>query len=101
VRVAYNGPDGVTAAQEWRPEAVLCDIGLPGLDGYGVAAALRRNPDTAAALLIAVTSYGSNEDRKRAWAAGFSAHVTKPADPDLLLRLLPGGTSGGIANAMS
>ncbi len=47
VRVAYSGPEGVTLAQEWRPDIVLCDIGLPGLDGYGVARQLRLNPTTA------------------------------------------------------
>jgi CheY-like chemotaxis protein len=90
VRVANNGPAGVQSAKEWHPDAVLCDIGLPGLDGYGVAEELRRNPDTAAALLVAVTSYGSEEDQRRAHAAGFSVHVTKPADPTVLLQLLPG-----------
>jgi CheY-like chemotaxis protein len=81
VRVAYDGPEGVRAASEWHPDAVLCDIGLPGLDGYGVAAELRRNPATAAALLVAVTGYGSDEDQRRAWEAGFSVHVTKPVAP--------------------
>jgi CheY-like chemotaxis protein len=88
--VAYDGLAGVKAAKEWHPDTVLCDIGLPGLDGYGVAAELRRNPDTAAALLVAVTGYGSDEDRKRAWRAGFSVHVTKPADPEVLFQLLAG-----------
>src|SRR5690349_10976682 len=71
VRVATSGPAGVQAAKEWHPDAVLCDIGLPGLDGYGVAEELRRDPDTAATLLVAVTGYGSEEDRRRAHAAGF------------------------------
>jgi CheY-like chemotaxis protein len=88
VRVAHDGLEGVKAASEWHPDAVLCDIGLPGLDGYGVAAELRRNPETAAALLVAVTGYGSDEDQQRAWRAGFSVHVTKPADPVMLLQLL-------------
>jgi CheY-like chemotaxis protein len=48
-RVAYTGPDGVRLAQEWPPDIVLCDIGLPGLDGYGVATALRQHPATAPA----------------------------------------------------
>src|SRR5262249_6143992 len=52
VRVAYNGPEGVAVAREWRPDAVLSDIGLPGLDGFGVAVALRRDPATAGALLV-------------------------------------------------
>ena len=84
VEVAYTGPDGVRAAGVHRPEVVICDIGLPGLDGYGVAAALRRNPDTASARLIALTGYGQDEDRRRAMAAGFDEHLTKPADPTAL-----------------
>ena len=73
---------------EHRPEVVICDIGLPGLDGYGVAAALRRNPDTASARLIALTGYGQDEDRRRAREAGFDEHLTKPADPTALEALL-------------
>jgi PAS domain S-box-containing protein len=88
VEVAYTGPDGVRAAGEHRPEVVICDIGLPGLDGYGVAAALRRNPDTASARLIALTGYGQDEDRRRAREAGFDEHLTKPADPTALEALL-------------
>ncbi len=59
VRVAYTGPEGVRAVAEWEPDVVLCDIGLPGLDGYGVAAALRGHPATANVRLIAITAYGS------------------------------------------
>jgi CheY-like chemotaxis protein len=88
VRVAYNGPDGVRAAEEWRPDVVLCDIGLPGLDGYGVAAALRRKPGMARARLIAITAYGSDEARRRSREVGFERHFVKPVDPDVLLELL-------------
>ena len=88
VRVAYTGPDGVRAAVEWAPEVIISDIGLPGLDGYGVASELRRNPATANACLIAVTGYGSEEDRRRALESGFDHHLTKPADPAVLQRLL-------------
>jgi CheY-like chemotaxis protein len=90
VRVAYTGPDGVATARDWRPEVIVCDIGLPDLDGYGVAAAVRSDPATAGALLIAVTGYGQEEDRRRALAAGFDHHLTKPAPPDVLLKLLTG-----------
>ncbi|HEX5271590.1 MAG TPA: response regulator [Gemmataceae bacterium] len=90
VRVAYNGPDGVRAAEEWRPDVVLCDIGLPGLDGYGVAAALRQRPATANARLIAITAYGSEEARRRSREVGFEEHFVKPVDPDVLLELLAG-----------
>ena len=88
VTVAYTGPDGVKAAEEHRPAVVICDIGLPGMDGYRVARALRENPATAAARLIALTGYGQEEDRRRAREAGFDEHLTKPADPAVLGALL-------------
>jgi PAS domain S-box-containing protein len=88
VVVAYTGLEGVRAAHECRPDVVLCDIGLPGLDGYGVARQLRSNPATATARLIAVTGYGSEEDRRRALASGFDFHLTKPADPGRIRQLL-------------
>jgi CheY-like chemotaxis protein len=90
VRVAYNGPDGVRAVEEWAPDVVLCDIGLPGLDGYGVAVALRGRAGTAKARLIAITAYGSDEARRRSREAGFEQHFVKPVDPDVLLDLLAG-----------
>ena len=86
--VAYSGPDGVQAAERWQPDVVLCDIGLPGLDGYGVARKLRDNPTTAKARLFAVTAYGQDEDRRRSHEAGFEQHLVKPVDPDALQRVL-------------
>jgi CheY-like chemotaxis protein len=70
---------------------VLCDIGLPGLDGYGVAQVLRRDPTTANARLIAVTAYGSDEARKRSQEVGFERHFVKPVDPDTLLGVMTDG----------
>jgi CheY-like chemotaxis protein len=86
--VAYSGPDGVTAAEQWQPDVVLCDIGLPGLDGYGVARRLRRNPSTAKARLIAVTGYGAEDDKRRSQEVGFDAHLVKPVDPAALQAVL-------------
>jgi signal transduction histidine kinase len=88
VAVAYTGPDGVRAAEARRPEVIICDIGLPGMDGYRVAETLRGNPATASARLIALTGYGRDEDRRRARAAGFDEHLTKPADPAALEAIL-------------
>jgi CheY-like chemotaxis protein len=88
VAVAYSGHDGVRAAQQCRPDVVLCDIGLPGLDGYAVARNLLSNPATAQARLIAVTAYGQDEDRRRSHEAGFEQHLVKPVDPDDLRRAL-------------
>jgi CheY-like chemotaxis protein len=87
-RVAYTGPEGVRLALEWPAEVVLCDIGLPGLDGYEVATALRRHPATAQARLIALTAYSSDADRRRSQEAGFERHLVKPVHPDVLLELL-------------
>ena len=88
VAVAYAGHDGVQAAEQCQPDVVLCDIGLPGLDGYGVARKIRANPTTAKARLIAVTAYGQDEDRRRSHEAGFEQHLVKPVDPDALQRVL-------------
>jgi signal transduction histidine kinase len=88
VELASSGTDGVKAARQFHPEIVLCDLGLPGMDGYQVAAALRQDPDTASAKLIAVTGYGRDEDRRKSKEAGFDQHLTKPVDPAQLRRLL-------------
>ena len=88
VRTAHSGPEGVRLAGEWRPEVILCDIGLPGLDGYAVAAALRSNPATSRARLVAITGYGGEENRRRALEAGFDQHLTKPVSPDQLQETL-------------
>ncbi len=88
VSVANTGPAGVAAAAQGRPEVVLCDIGLPGMDGFAVARALRQNPTTAHVRLIAVTGYGQEQDRQCAREAGFDDHLVKPVDPDQLLGLL-------------
>ena len=77
-QVARTGPEGVQAAKEWTPDVVLCDIGLPGLDGYGVARELRLHPTTARTRLLALTGYGSDEDRRRSREAGFDLHLTSP-----------------------
>lgn len=89
VTVARSGADGLALARACRPEIVLCDIGLPGgMDGYTVARAIRALPGLDSAYLVAMTGFGQDEDRLRALKAGFDNHLTKPADPDALLRLL-------------
>ena len=81
VRIAHSGPAGVVTATDWSPEVVLCDIGLPGgMDGYGVARALRENSNLDGLLLIALTGYGRDEDQLKAKEAGFDFHMTKPVD---------------------
>jgi CheY-like chemotaxis protein len=100
VAVAYSGHDGLQAAEQYQPDVVLCDIGLPGLAGYGVARQLRDNPTTAKARLIVVTAYGQDEDRRRSHEAGFEQHLVKPVDPDTLQRVLNDQGRGGQADAV-
>jgi len=85
VTVAYNGPAGVSAAKSERPDVVLCDIGLPGMDGYAVAGALRQSPETVSAHLIAVTGYGRDSDKRKALESGFDMHLVKPVNTQQLL----------------
>jgi signal transduction histidine kinase/ActR/RegA family two-component response regulator len=93
VELATSGADGIQVARLFHPEVVLCDLGLPGMNGFEVAEELRRDPSTRSARLIAVTGYGRDEDRRRSKAAGFDLHLTKPVDPVQLKALLqePGG----------
>jgi PAS domain S-box-containing protein len=98
VQVAYSGRRGVETARQFRPDVVLCDLGLPELNGYEVAAALRADPTTATARLIALSGYGREEDQLRCRQAGFDLHLTKPVDFAELERLLepePGGSLTG------
>ena len=88
VAVAFSGQEGLRTAKRMRPDVVLCDIGLPDSNGFVVASALREEPETAGARLIAVTAYGEDEDRRRAIQAGFDLHLVKPVDPEVLLRKL-------------
>jgi CheY-like chemotaxis protein len=85
---AHDGRTGLEAAMRHQPEVIVCDLGLPGLDGYEVARTLRELPELRSALLIAVSGYGDSADREKARAAGFSHHITKPADPAELAHLI-------------
>ncbi|HET9492054.1 MAG TPA: ATP-binding protein [Methylomirabilota bacterium] len=85
---APDGPRGLELALDHQPEVVLIDLGLPGLDGYEVARALRASPAGKTALLIAVTGYGQAEDRRRSKEAGFDAHLVKPVSQSLLLSFI-------------
>jgi CheY-like chemotaxis protein len=88
VEVRYNGNDGVQAARQWHPDVVLCDIGLPGLDGFEVAWSLHADPATADALLVAITGYGGTEIQARAKVMGFAYFFTKPADFSAVIELI-------------
>lgn len=85
---ATNGPQAIEAAERFKPQAAIVDIGLPVFDGYEVARRLRLMPDGAGMLLVAVTGYGQPEDRRRAKAAGFDLHIVKPVEPARLEEIL-------------
>jgi CheY-like chemotaxis protein len=86
--VAYRGTEVVPLAERFRPAVVLLDIGLPTINGYDVCRALRRQPWGAALVLIAVTGWGQEEDRRRSRAAGFDHHLVKPIEHGLLHEVL-------------
>jgi PAS domain S-box-containing protein len=88
VRVANDGPTALVAAGEFRPDVVLLDIGLPGLDGYEVARRLRARPEFRSTRLVALTGWGQQSDRERSRAAGFDYHAVKPIDPGELRKVL-------------
>ncbi len=88
VRMAHDGPAALALAREFRPEVVLLDIGLPGMNGFEVAHGLRAQAESRDALLVALTGYGEAESRQRSAQAGFDFHMVKPADVNLLLAML-------------
>jgi signal transduction histidine kinase/integral membrane sensor domain MASE1 len=89
VRMAHDGPSALVLAREYRPEVVLLDIGLPaGMDGYEVAQRLRPDAGPAGVVLVALTGYGQEEDRRRAVQAGFDHHLVKPVDVARLTQLM-------------
>jgi PAS domain S-box-containing protein len=87
VRVARDGAEAIAVARDQRPQIVLLDIGLPGMDGYEVARALRAEEFGKSALIIAVSGYGQPEDLRRSQDAGFDHHLVKPVDYDALTSL--------------
>jgi len=90
VREARDGATGIALAAESRPDVALIDIGLPDVDGYEVARRLRAAPGGRNIGLIAITGYGQPEDQKRAYEAGFDAHLTKPVAAERLKQVMAG-----------
>jgi CheY-like chemotaxis protein len=88
VKTASEGMAALKIAEDFRPDVVLLDIGLPGMNGFEVAHRLRTQPESRDALLIALTGYGEAESRMRSAQAGFDFHMVKPADVNLLLTML-------------
>jgi CheY-like chemotaxis protein len=86
--VAYDGLEALAAAEQLRPEVVLLDIGLPKLNGYEVCRRIRERPLGKRMVLIALTGWSQEEDRRKSREAGFDAHLVKPVDLSALLKLL-------------
>ena len=83
-----SGRAGIEAAERLQPPAILLDIGMPDLDGYATCRLIREQPWGRHVVVIAVSGYSQNEDRQRAWEAGFDAYLAKPVDLAVLLSLL-------------
>jgi PAS domain S-box-containing protein len=88
VAVAYDGQSAMDAARIHHPEIVLLDVGLPRMNGYEVAAQMRREPCCMSALIIAISGYGQEEDRRKSQQAGFDHHLVKPVNLDALLKVI-------------
>ncbi len=89
-RTAYDGQEGVDVAEAFRPDVVLLDIGLPKLNGYEACRRIREQSWGKGVVLIAVTGWGQDEDRRRSHDAGFDLHLVKPVDPQLLMKTFAG-----------
>jgi PAS domain S-box-containing protein len=96
VHTAYDGETALAAAEAVRPDAILLDIGLPGVNGYEVCRSLRQRVWCRGTLIIAQTGWGQNQDLQRSHDAGFDAHFTKPVDDEALLTLLAEWRPGGM-----
>jgi CheY-like chemotaxis protein len=88
VHLAHDGLDALAVAEHKRPDVALLDIGMPGMDGYEVAASLRREPWATRMVLIAVTGWGQEDAKRMARDAGFDHHLTKPMDSAVLESIL-------------
>jgi CheY-like chemotaxis protein len=88
VRVAHDGPEALALAEEFRPDVILLDIGLPVMSGYEVARSIRARPWGLDVVIIALTGWGQDEDRRRSREAGFNHHLVKPVDPCQLEQIL-------------
>jgi CheY-like chemotaxis protein len=96
VRVAHSGHKAMEVAQEEPPDVILLDLGMPGMDGYEVAQRLRALPALKDVLLVALTGYGQEADRRRSEQAGFHGHLVKPVEPGALKQLLAHGDRGRV-----
>jgi CheY-like chemotaxis protein len=90
VMTSYTGPGTLAAAATFRPQIIFLDIGMPKQDGYDVAKRLREIPELSSTVIVALTGWGREEDRRRAKEAGFDHHLLKPTEPSAIETLLAG-----------
>ena len=94
MKTAHDGPNAIDVAQAHRPEIVLLDIGLPGMDGYEVASMLRHDGCCDGSAFIAISGYGLDDDIRRSKEAGFDHFLVKPIDHNTLLTLISAAVPG-------
>jgi DNA-binding response OmpR family regulator len=95
VRTVLDGAQAIRLAREFRPEAVILDIGLPGMDGFELARLFRQDADLAGVVLVALTGYGDDGHRQRSLESGCDWHLVKPADPLEVQAILAGRSREG------
>jgi CheY-like chemotaxis protein len=93
VKALASGAEAVREMDRWRPDLVVTDLGLPGMDGYALLKAIREMAAHRNVPAVAVSAYARPEDRSRALGAGFQAHLAKPIDPATLVRALVAAVS--------
>jgi CheY-like chemotaxis protein len=96
VRVAFDGRDAVDLAAGFQPDAIVLDIGLPRMNGYDVARAVRALPGLSRVFIVGVTGYGQAADYGQSQEAGFDAHLVKPIEIETLLNALAAGEEGSL-----
>ena len=96
VRIAHDGPEALAMALAWHPDLLLLDIGLPGLNGFQVAERIRQEPTLKNVVLVALTGYGQEADRRRSKDAGFDHHLVKPADFEEMEKILETTCQGSV-----
>ena len=100
VRTAYDGPTALDMAREQSPDVVLCDVSMPGMSGLEVARRLRQDLGLRDLLMVALTGYGEEEDKRRSEEAGFNAHMVKPINLDVLQALLSRANFAGPSSSL-
>ena len=99
VALAVDGPTAIATAREFRPDVAILDIGMPGMHGYAVAEALRKDADTSTIVLVALSGLGQREDKERSLRSGFDRHFTKPVDLNTIRAFLNGIDQGRLSDA--